>query len=162
METVGSAEDWDRENENHGPAICPLLGWQKFCPGWKHSVVGNDPKSLHQRETPTVSPQEPDWKTGWRQREMTKRFCHCCQHKSQRIFALLILQPSLLIRWIFWYVPMNLSHMIRLAELLFEMFFLHSEVAAISAGFHENYKGSLLCFGWKKKKRKKLFKGCKD
>lgn len=59
METVGSAGDWDRENKNHGPAIGPLLGWQKFCPGWKHSLIGNDPKSLHQQETPTVSSQEP-------------------------------------------------------------------------------------------------------
>lgn len=156
METVGSAGDWDRENENHGPAICPLLWWQKFCPGWKQSVVGNDPKSLHQQETPTVSPQEPDWKTGWHQREMTKSFCHCCQHKSQRIFALLILQPSLLIRWIFWCVPMNLNHMIRLAEQItvwnvFLTFWGCSHLSRIS---WELYRVLFCALGGRKKKKK--------
>lgn len=91
MVTVGAAGDWDRESENHGLAIFPLLGWQKLCPRWKQSLIGNDPNSLHQQETPPGSFQEP-WLEDRMTPTMTKSCCHCCQPKSQQI-SLLILQP---------------------------------------------------------------------
>lgn len=108
-----------KEKENHGPAICPPIGWPKCVPGWKQNLTGNHPESLHQQETPTVPhPQEPFLeermtptpKRGWQRillSVLSAQITMTCF-----IFASLIPQLLPLFRQTSLCVPVNLSHMI--------------------------------------------------
>lgn len=182
METVGSAGDWDKENGNHGPAFGPLLGWQKFCPGWEQSLIGKDPKSRHQQETPysfppgTLTGRQDETKEGWPRAFVTvvrpnanryllftcspdssavtsdQMIILGCSHKSQShdqisLIIVALDQQLLYGEMSCCYILFKLrkSSQPQTPDVLLHIFFLHSEIVAISAGFHENYKGFSFC-----------------